>query len=235
MNPGPPASSPKSLPRNLGLSRKERAVSDELRSIGVLLLVCTASITADAQPKTHAFRRVKATQEAVTELLAAGYERSPSFRALVARIEQSDAIVLVQLGACRRGHGRSCVVSVAGGPTGRHIRIKVNPHTTRLRLIATIGHELYHAVEIIQEPSVRDAESARNLFRRLGWESFSRAGRFETRAALETEKRILKELYRGFLPEVLVAEGVMSAYPQPAGIDGSLSTAVVGSHRRRFH
>jgi hypothetical protein len=145
------------------------------------------------------FTHVRSTVAYVRTLIKEGYERSPGFRDLVDTLQRSNAIVLVQPGSCAGGRIRSCLVSIDGSLVERQIRIKVDPqHTIRDRLIATIAHELQHAVEIAEQPDVFDAPGAMRLFRRLAFGA-CRAGlseECETERALATEDRVGRELAR---------------------------------------
>ena len=88
-------------------------------------------------------------------------------------------------------------MSVEGSDRERQIRIKVDPHTSHDWLIATVAHELQHAVEIAEHPEVFDASAALTLYRQI---AFGRcherlSEECETTRALATEKQVLKELY----------------------------------------
>jgi hypothetical protein len=142
--------------------------------------------------------RLKPADPEIRRLMADGYGRSATFRALVDRVHQSAAMVVVQFGLCANGRFRSCVTNVGGDSRMRHIRIKVNTRTTDDRLIATIAHELQHAVEILEDTAAIDAESALALYRRIGTgtcrDGLSEA--CETNAALAIERAVLNELDR---------------------------------------
>lgn len=171
-------------------------------ALGILCWASAGVSMAEASPPRLPFHRVKWTQSTMGELLREGYQRSSSFQSLVDRIEQSNAIVLVRLGYCKDGRVRACLTSVAGSLRERHLRIKVDPHASTNRLIAAIGHELRHALEVVEESAVIDGRSALALFRRVGNTpcGTASASGCETDAALETEARILAELY-GKSPE----------------------------------
>jgi len=64
--------------------------------------------------------------------------------------------------------------------------------------IAALGHELRHAVEIADAPSVVDVASLGELYRRIGFASHGvRKGTgFESRAAIESARRVWAELGR---------------------------------------
>jgi hypothetical protein len=143
------------------------------------------------------------------DLLREGYDRSASFRSLVDRLELSNAIVLVRLGYCKGGRFRACLTSISGSTRERHLRIRVDPQTSTNRLIAAIGHELWHALELVEEPEVTDAKSALAFFRRIGRSACGTASASgcETDAALETEAQILAELHQSTPRPVLAARG----------------------------
>jgi len=60
-------------------------------------------------------------------------------------------------------------------------------------LIAWLGHELRHALEIGRDLQVRDQSAVRQLFRRIGYEVAENAG-YETAAAIEVQRTIAREL-----------------------------------------
>ena len=143
--------------------------------------------------------RLKPADTEMRRLVLDGYSRSAVFGELVDELQRSNAIVVVQFGSCAKGRIRSCVSNVEGDLRQRHIRIKVNTRTTDDRLIATIAHELQHAIEIVREPSVFNAKQTLALYRRLAIgkcrEGLSEV--CETDAAVEIESRVNDELSRG--------------------------------------
>jgi hypothetical protein len=119
------------------------------------IVALTFAITgADSGGDPGLFTRVRSTQHFMIALSREGYDRSPAFRDLVDTLQRSNVIVFVQPAACAGGRIRSCLVSVNGSDGARHIRIHVDPHTSRDRLIATVAHELQHAVEIAGHPDI---------------------------------------------------------------------------------
>jgi len=62
--------------------------------------------------------------------------------------------------------------------------------------MATLGHELYHALEIAQEPSIVDARTLAAFYRRHGIETGGIAGRqtFETEGAEQAGRQARREL-----------------------------------------
>lgn len=142
--------------------------------------------------------RVRGADETMRTLIREGDSRSESFRAIVDEIQRSNAVVMVQFGLCAKGQVRSCVSHVEGDDRQRHIRILVDTRTTNDRLIATIAHELHHALEIIRTPNVISAEQVLGLYRRIAKGACAKGltERCETKAALDTEATVLGELDR---------------------------------------
>ena len=95
-------------------------------------------------------------------------ERSPTFRRLVETIDETDGIVYVEQGKSRNGV-RACLaltVTVAG--PNRILRIVVDTRTEHAPLIAAIGHELRHAVEVLSDRAVTNNNAIFFFFHREG-------------------------------------------------------------------
>ncbi|MGQ0735062.1 MAG: hypothetical protein ACT4QD_15575 [Acidobacteriota bacterium] len=155
-----------------------------------------AITNSDTNSNTLQLIRLKPADPELRRLIAEGHRRSSMFRDLVEIIHGSNVIVAVQFGFCGKGRFRSCVVHVEGDARQRHIRVRIQTRTTEDRMIATIAHELQHALEIAADPEVTSAEAALKLYRRLakgdcrtGWSDVC-----ETEAALAVEDRVLDEL-----------------------------------------
>lgn len=165
------------------------------------------------------FTRVRSTERFMIALLREGYDQSPAFRDLVDLLQQSNVIVFVQPASCAGGRIRSCLVSVNGSQRERHIRINVDTHTSHEWLIATMAHELQHAVEIAEHPEVFDSSATLTLYRQI---AFGRcreglSDECETTRALATERHVLEELYRHMTRGALTAlpAGGTTAPPSP--------------------
>jgi hypothetical protein len=174
--------------------------------VGALLeLSLAAAIALQAAPVAGAtideppvLTRVKAADPEMRRLVLDGRSRSATFGTLLDELERSDAIVVVQFGECANGRIRSCVSNVSRDARLRFIRIKVSTRTTDDRLIATIAHELQHAVEIVRVPEVGSAAEALALYRRIatGRCRDGLSDRCETDAAIRLEALVNDELSR---------------------------------------
>lgn len=155
----------------------------------VLLSASTWTIHAQSDVKP----RVRSTNAVILAAIAEGTSRSATFRSLVQTIERTDGIVYVEQGRC--GHGVTSCLSLAIVPAGdfRLLRILVDDVRTVSSLIATIGHELQHAVELLTEPSVRTMSAAYNYYLR---EAPTGGDVFETTAAISAGLAVANDLSR---------------------------------------
>jgi hypothetical protein len=163
-------------------------------------LVAAAAFTAQvawaqAPGMMNPSSRLRPVDAKSAGLLRAGCERSRTFRMLVERIEASDLIVHVE---ARHQALPGQLQFVSANPGGRYIRVSVRVLGLDDDLIPWLGHELWHAVEIAGAPEVRDRDSLRRFFERIG--GGSRVGgaiEMETVKAQETQATVLGELRRG--------------------------------------
>jgi len=88
----------------------------------------------------------------------------------------------------------ACTTVRTGGNAQRYVRITVRQTETPDRLIAQIGHELRHALEIAAEPGTTDADALWQLYHRIGFEYAGMTGLFETREAQRVSDLIASEL-----------------------------------------
>ena len=90
----------------------------------------------------------------LTPLLRAGIARSATLKSLVDRIEASRVIVYVAINPMMKPNlsGMLTWMTQAGG--FRYVRASINTDLTPDQMIATIAHELQHAVEVIEDEAV---------------------------------------------------------------------------------
>jgi hypothetical protein len=160
-------------------------------------LVLAASLTASAAHGGRMPSAVRSLDAFVNELLIDGYARSATFRQLVDAIAESNIVVYVGPGICAFGHLKGCLLPFLGG-TGQvhYLRIVLTRPlrpTARNQLIAIVGHELQHAVEVAGQPDIVDVDGMLELYRRIGIPMESRPG-YETSAARAAGDAVLNEL-----------------------------------------
>jgi hypothetical protein len=162
-------------------------------------LVVTTSATA-LRPNTS-IDRVRVFDPVVQSAFDRGVSRSPTLVRMVAYLQHSDLIVYLARGTCPGRHVVGCVAFVRQQGEYRYLRINFvllrQGEATALmrspvRLAAQIGHELQHAVEIADEPSVVDGASLGRMYVRKG-AHVNDVG-YETDAALEVADTVLREV-----------------------------------------
>lgn len=162
-----------------------------LRSSIVLVLSVFVSYNAYADAHRLRLRPVDALARLMIEV---GRDRSDLFRTLAGTIEDSDLIVYVATAESlpRSMDGRLQFAAAVEG--ARYLRITVRRHLAPERLVALLGHELMHAVEIARNTDVRDQASLRALYMRIGHSHDGIA--FDTREAVAAGVHVLTELRR---------------------------------------
>jgi hypothetical protein len=137
------------------------------------------------------YPRVRAASPLMRSIITDTAARSATVRDLIARLEDTDVIVYVELTASPRiPIARTSLVTTS--PTVRYLRIGINASVPFPDVPPMLAHELQHAVEIAEAPGVVDDAAVRRLFRRIG--RTSGGDRFETEAARDVEWIVRREL-----------------------------------------
>jgi hypothetical protein len=136
---------------------------------------------------------VRTTNPRVQHLLEMGLSRSPTFASLLARLNTSDVIVYIEQtdNMPKTFEGRLLLMPLANHQ--RYLRIQIVRDGTPAELIALIGHELRHAIEVADATEVRDERALERLYQRIGIQG-SALHSYDTDAARTTGKRVRKEL-----------------------------------------
>jgi len=137
------------------------------------------------------------------QILEEGRARSETFRALVNRIEASQVIVYVATYPLIKKNlsGTLTWMTQAGG--FRYVRASISPDLLFHQAIATVAHELRHAVEVIEDQTVYDEKSLVAMYRRIGHRSRSTSAEaWETADAQETGWQVRRELVSPQMPAV---------------------------------
>ena len=125
-------------------------------------------VAATAPVPINPNARVRPMQPLVEKLLATGMGRSESFRRLIREIEASDVIVYIEARRDLRSGVGASMRFLATSASDRFVKIHLdanhNPHV----LVALLGHELQHVVEVAQNRSIRSADDLRVFYREKG-------------------------------------------------------------------
>lgn len=166
-----------------------------------ILTVCSFLIAiphAYAADAASVEAHVRTAEPAVTRLIQQGIADSASFRALVSRLDNSDVVVYVrfdrQLSA--QLEGQLTFVGLGGGR--RYVIVSLAWGRADLRTMATLGHELQHAVEVADHAHIVDSSTLADGYEQFGRETrrFMAVRSYETDAAIDAGRRIWAELCR---------------------------------------
>ena len=159
-------------------------------------IACVAIIIGAAQGAEPSLIRVRSSGDAtVTTLLHDASERSTTFRRLVETIGHTNGLVYVDPGKCKPGFAACLVMSVKVSGPNRLLRVVVDTGRKPPEVMASIGHELQHAIEALSEPGVTNDALLHAFFERLaGGPAATGQLEFETDAAVKAGDTVLKEV-----------------------------------------
>jgi hypothetical protein len=151
-----------------------------MRRLALLLLTLTAVAAPAAMllatPPAEIRFRLRAMQPPTERLIERGLAESATFRRLVHELQQSNVIVYVEIRPDLRTHVGGSLRFLAKSATDRFLRISLNATNSEAMLVALLGHELQHAVEVANAPDIVDEKSFRDFYRanglRTGRDSF---------------------------------------------------------------
>ena len=175
--------------------RTMRCLHPALLVAGIWLFSCgtafaqgPAVFSAAGQP---ALPRVRSSSASLAALVIRATKQSMTFRCLTEAISASDGIVYIEMGEC--GHDvTACLVGVTTAGAYRMLWMKVDKDKPECDLIASIGHELRHATEILIESDVRSSDEMYLFIR--GLDDRAWAGAFETSAATNAGVAVRSEI-----------------------------------------
>jgi len=163
-----------------------------LQRVALAVLLLAPAVPAQAQ-----LGRVRGDSREMRQLLSSGLGRSPTFKAIVSRLEASDLIVEVQCGQFKSSLLAGRTVLLSARPIVRYVLVEIACPMSDAAAIEILGHELRHALEIASAPWVVDEPSLERLYTQIGYPNCMKtggSGDFETRDALEAGERVHHEL-----------------------------------------
>ena len=152
--------------------------------------------TFDGQGANAWSGNIRASDDELIALLEDGMKRSATFKGLVDRLAKSDVILYVRPDVTAKNNAMKLTFLAAKGGF-RYLVIRVGSGRSKDQQLATLGHEMQHAVTIADASSVVDSASLRREFERVGKLTQPSVGDdffFESPVAEEVRRRILAEV-----------------------------------------
>jgi hypothetical protein len=191
-----------------------------LRVLGAVALTAVGAIWA-TETSAEEMPRVRSGSPFIRGVISDAVAWSPTFRKIVTAIGATDGIVYVEQGVC--GHGvRACLNFTVTRAAGfRFLRILVDLRSTstakgRLDLIGTIGHELWHALEVLADRTLTTHTAIFHFYSR---EAPTSKDSFETAGAISAGLQVRHEAAGGATRVTQQA-----SRDQCAGLQGMTST-----------
>ena len=174
--------------------------------VAAAVFACAIALTsaldssAPSGPADPIAFHVRAVDPQAQEWIRVGASASKTFRTLLARLASSDLIVYVEIVDRIIGGAAGHLYFVTAKAGVRYVRIEVVADGTVREMVALLGHELQHAVEIAAAPHVRDPQSMARLY--LGMTENLPSTKYDSAAARVTEERVRREIsgYRAAPP-----------------------------------
>jgi hypothetical protein len=142
--------------------------------------------------------RLRPTDRRIARFLEQGAERSARLRGLIRTIDDGDVIVYLSLDSQLNGGLAGRLTFMGRSATFRFVRVELNATRPVDQILAALGHELQHVVEVMEAADVVDEASLLALYQRIGTET-SVAGRqgWETQAAFKAGLEVRRQIAAG--------------------------------------
>jgi len=167
-----------------------------LLSIVLCSAVLVSNVYAAAPDKPRdGGARVRPQDARSIQLMRDGMARSETFRALVERLEASNVFVYVEVSSFLESSLSGKLTWMTQAGPYRYLRATISPDQTGNQSVAALGHELQHAVEVMDDELVVNEKTLVSLYQRIGQKSSAAvASGWETIAAQEAGYRVRREL-----------------------------------------
>jgi hypothetical protein len=133
--------------------------------------------------------RVRSSHAYIRAMIDEAAERSETFHKLVAAVEATNGIVYVEDGLCGHGVHACLTLHVTAAGNYRILRILIDRRQPDWDVMASIGHELQHAVEVLSNAYLTTTEA---VF--LFYSNGSNRDSFETEAAIKAGNAVRNQV-----------------------------------------
>lgn len=135
--------------------------------------------------------RVRSSHAYIRAMIDEAAQRSATFRSLVQAIDETDGIVYVEHGNCPHRRPACLTMSMTASGEQRFLRILVDARQPDWEVMSSIGHELRHALEVLNEAGVKSTAAVILFYFREG---MTLDDTFETTAAIKAGNAVKNEV-----------------------------------------
>jgi hypothetical protein len=183
-------------PRSLGLGRLRALTLTAAALYGGTYVAAAGAVAMDGgcahgDAECSVGPRVRSSHAYLRAMIDEAILRSSTFRRIVDAIEATDGIVYVEHGDCKHGVHTCLVLNVTAAGGYRILRVIVDARQPDWDVMASIGHELRHALEVLEDPGLVDTARV-YLFYAQAHQEKDRP--FETRAAIDAGFAVRNEV-----------------------------------------
>lgn len=144
-----------------------------------------------------AFNHVRSEEPRIRDLVADGYARSATFRALVDATEDLPCIVYIATTVkLSQGMSGALLHRMDGRREMPLLHVLVRTNLSRDETIAIIAHELQHVVEAMRGAPGEDGSAMAAVFEALDTGADRGTRQYETEAAVDVTRKVRGELRR---------------------------------------
>lgn len=156
------------------------------------LVLAVVTLTPARSPLLPEYPHVRASNPRVARLIEDAVGRSATFAGLYRRLHETDVILFVELCADLKPTLAGRLKFVSATPLVRYLQADIRIDLPRHDLVATIAHEMQHALEIAEAWEVRDRHGVDRLYRRIGQSPGGHS--FDTDVARRVAVRVRAEM-----------------------------------------
>ena len=163
----------------------------------ILTAATTLPVFAAPDPPTdriYSTARVRAADTRTANLLVQGLQRSSTLRGLVDQLERHDVIVYIEMQPMMKKRLAGTLTWLTATKAHRYVRISINPELNTEMAIATLGHELQHALEVAKAGEIVNAVTLANFYRAHGESNPAEFNGWDTEAARVAGQDVRREL-----------------------------------------
>lgn len=178
--------------------------------IATLALVIPVTVLAGPDPgpplqsdQVFGGPRVRPHDKRSAALLVEGLRLSATIRHLFDQLEHRQVVVYVQIENRLKGRLAGSLTWIAGTRHVRYVRVSINPDLRGAAAVAALGHELQHAIEVANEPSIVDDKSLNAFYREHGISTSVHRNNWDTEAAQLVAREIRRDLANARNSDVL--------------------------------